>query len=157
MSVFRNIVVWVLVLALPALVLGREGEFKYHLDVPKQVADHAARRVAGDAQAPPPILMLQGLETGANESLTIHVLGESLVVGKSGPELAVTGLVGSPDATERSLPLQKTNLPVPLNDDAAKLLAGRSEITLILHVESNKTPRKNLKIDRVFFQVPQSR
>jgi hypothetical protein len=149
MSVFRNAVVWALVLGLPALVFAREGEFKYHLDVPKQVADHAARRVAGDTHAPPPILMLQGLETGANESLTIHVLG------KTGALLAVTGLVGSPEGTEESVPKGKINLPIPLNDEAAKLLAGRSEITLVLQVKSSTAPRKSLKIDRVFFQVSQ--
>jgi hypothetical protein len=145
MSVFRRVAIGMLLLG-PLLAFGREGEFRFHLEVPSQVAEAAARRAAGDAQAPPPILMLQGLETGANESLTIRVLGES------GPVLAVTGLVGTPGATENSAPLQKTNLPVPLNDRAAKLLAGKSEITLVLQVESNKAPRKSLKIDRVFFK-----
>lgn len=145
MSVFRRVAIWMLLMG-PLLAFGREGEFKFRLEVPRQVAESAARRAAGDSQAPPPILMLQGLETGANESLTIRVLGES------GPVLAVTGLVGDPGATENSAPLQRTNLPVPLNDRAAKLLAGKSEITLVLQVESNKRPRKSLKIDRVFFQ-----
>jgi hypothetical protein len=148
MSVFRMIVAWALVLAFPALVFAREGEFRFRLEVPKQVADRAARRVAGDALTPPPVLILQGLETGANESLTIRIFADS----KTGPLLAETGMVGDPGATENSAPLQKTNLPVPLNDQAAKLLAGKGEITLVLQVVSSKTPRKSLKIDRVFFQ-----
>jgi hypothetical protein len=112
------------------------------------VADRAARRAAGDARTPPPVLILQGLVTGANESLTIRVFADS----NTGPLLAETGMVGAPSATENSAPLQKTNLPVPLNDQATKLLAGKSEITLVLQVDSSKSPRKSLKIDRVFFQ-----
>jgi hypothetical protein len=132
-------------------VYAQQGRFKFSVTIPKQVAGYASERAAGNTQAPPPVLMLQGLETGANESLNIRVLDES------GSVMAVTGLVGTPDATEQSAPLQKVNLPVPLNDHAARLLAGKNQVNLVLEIENNnKIPRKGLKIDRIFFQAPES-
>jgi hypothetical protein len=121
------------------------------LPVPKSVAFQAARRSAGDGAAPPPILMLEGLEVAAHETLEITVLGPPRGAGR-GEVLAVTGMVGSLRPTPAP-GVQKVTMPVPLNDAAARLLADRSEVTLTLSVagEPNRPP---LKYDRAFFVEP---
>jgi hypothetical protein len=132
------------------------SDTKLRIPVPKEVADQAARRVAGDAKAPPPILMLEGLEFGDNEGLTIKVLGEPEPGSAGpGPVLAVTGVVGQPQKTPKT-PLQKINLPVPLNDTASQLLSGHNEVTLTLKLEGAGTRRAPIKVDRAFF-VTESR
>src|SRR5262249_28168240 len=129
------------------------SETTVHLTVPKTVAAWAARRAAGDTQAPVPILILEGVELGDAEGITIQVLGPSEPgMAAPGPVLAVTSMVGRPQKTPQS-PLHKTTLAVPLNDRAAQLLAGRSDVTLTLQVI--KSPgRPALKIERAFFQEP---
>lgn len=122
------------------------------LTVPKSVAAHAARRAAGDATASLPLLILEGVRMGPDEGLEITVLGPPDETGGPSKILAVTGTVGSPQATPRPPP-QKVTLPVPLNDEAAKLLAGRDEITLTLRV-AGRPGRSPLEFDRAFFREP---
>lgn len=125
----------------------RGGETKLRLEVPKTVAEQASQRTGGDAHASPPILMLEGLELGYNEGLTITVLGPPQSgSSQPGPILAVSGMVGQPQKTLKT-PLQKTTLAIPLNDKASQLLVGRREVTLILKSEG----RPPLKVDRAYF------
>lgn len=130
-------------------VASRHNELTLHVSIPRDVAAQAARRLAGDAAAPAPILMLHGLEFGANEGFKIEVLGEPRS-GASPVSLAVTGLVGHPQRTPR-LPLRKIDLPVPLNDAAAQMLANQSEVTIILRFEHLDRERPPVKVDSVFF------
>jgi hypothetical protein len=129
------------------------GETTLRLTVPKEVATHAALRAAGDSGAPPPILILEGVELGHGEGFTIKVLGPP-EPGSSEPSpiLAVAGMVGDRQKTPMP-PLQEVTLAVPLNDRASRLLVGRSEITLTLKV-TNSPGRPPLKLARAFFQVP---
>jgi hypothetical protein len=123
------------------------------LTVPKSVAALAALRAAGDSKVSAPILILEGVEVGESEGITIRVLGLSATGGsKSPPVLGSASMVGQPQKVPKP-PLRKTTLAVPLNDRAVALLAGRSEIVLTLRV-SNSPGRAPLKIERVFFQEP---
>jgi hypothetical protein len=127
----------------------KNHELKLRLTVPKDVAAQAARRAAGDAAAPAPVLMLHRLEFGANEGFKIEVLGES----RSGAPLvtlAMTAVVGHPQRTPQP-PLRKIDLPIPLNEAAAQLLANRSEVTIILRFRHIHPERPPVKIDSVFF------
>ena len=155
-NVVRDIASWLFLAAILATCQAGQSEFKFHITIPREIAAQAASRLAGNEQTPPPVLMLQGLENTSNEGMTIKVLGEPQP-GSEGPRpiLAVAGLVGEPNATPGSS-TGKINVPVPLNEEAAKLLAGRSEITLILRVESDHTAGKSFKVDRVFFQLPKA-
>lgn len=125
---------------------GRTSEFRFTVAIPGEIAAQASSRVAGNAQAPPPILVLQGVEDPLTEGMNITVLGEPQSGSKERPILATAGLVGSPNASS-SGPSSKINVRIPLNAEAARLLAGKSEIALVLRVEG-----KNFKVDRVYFQ-----
>ena len=127
----------------------KNNEIRFHINVPKDVAAQAARRVAGDAAAPAPVLMLHGLEFGAKEGFKIEVLGQTRS-GASPVLLAVTGVVGHPQSTPQ-LPMQKIDLPVPLNDAAAQLLANHTEAKIILRFDHIPPERPPLKIESVFF------
>ena len=151
MTAPRPVVLWTALAAVLAAAVAEGGETTLHLTVPVEVAARAARRSAGDATTSPPILILEGVEVGDDEGLTISVLGPA-EPGSSGPVLAVTGLVGRPQTSPRA-PLRKMTLAVPLNDRAAKLLVGRSDVVLTLRV-TNSPGRPALKIDRAFFQDP---
>jgi hypothetical protein len=130
----------------------KNHELRVHVSVPGDVAAQAARNVAGEPDAPAPILMLHGLEFGANEGFKIEVLGESPSGISSLPVLlAVTGVVGHPQSTPQT-PLRKIDLPVPLNDKAAAFLANRSEVIILLRFERTGADRPPVKIDRVFIQ-----
>ncbi|HJU63460.1 MAG TPA: hypothetical protein VJ864_15565 [Candidatus Binatia bacterium] len=130
---------------------GRDTTVK--LTVPKSVAAHAALRAAGDSKVSPPILILEGVELGEGEGITIRVLGPAATgAAKSAPVLGSASMVGHPQKVPKR-PLRKTTLTVPLNDRAVELLAGRSEIILTLRV-TNSPGRAPLKIERVFFQEP---
>lgn len=127
------------------------AETAVRVSVPKEVAAQAAARARGDAAAPAPVLILEGVELGRGEGLTFDVLGPA-DRRKSGarPVLAVTGLVGEPQKVLVE-PRQIMTLVVPLNDRALPLLAGKSEIALTIHVEDAGRPR--LRFKRAFFRV----
>lgn len=127
----------------------QNNELRLHVSIPKEIAAQAAHRLAGDASAPAPVLVLHGLEFGANEGFKIEVLGEPRP-GASLVLLAVTGVVGHPQRAPQA-PLQKINLPVPLNDAAAQLLANRNELTIILRFNHIDPERPPVKVDGVFF------
>ena len=67
------------------------------------------------------------------------------------PVLAVTSTVGSPSAPPA--PSRKMTMPIPLNEEAAKLLADRNEVTLTLRV-AGRSGRGPLKFDRAYFREP---
>lgn len=118
--------------------------------VPKPVAAQAGARLAGDTHAPTPILMLQDLEVGAGEGLTVHVLGpREPGSGKPGTLLAVASLVGS---RQRSLaePRKRMTMAVPLNDEGTRLVKGHSEVVLTLQVLGSPG-RPALKFTRAYF------
>lgn len=146
-------------LALAATVIGvmafagGGSETTVRLTVPKSVAAHAALRATGDPKVSPPILILEGVELGEGEGITIRVLGPS-PAGSSipAPVLGTASMVGQAQKVPKP-PLSKTTLAIPLNDKALELLAGQSEIELTLRV-TNSPGRARLKIERVFFQEP---
>lgn len=135
----------------PTSALAEGSELTLRLTVPHGVSAQAARRAAGDPTASPPILILEGVEVGTDEGLTIRVLGPP-EPGSPAPILAVTSTVGKPQATPRP-PLQNMTLAVPLNDRASLLLVGRSDVILTLKV-MNSPGRSPIKIDRAFFLAP---
>jgi hypothetical protein len=108
-------------------------------------------RATGEAKAPPPILILEGVELGEGEGITVRVLGPS-AAGSSvpAPVLRSASMVGQAQKVPKP-PLRKTTLAIALNDRAVELLAGRSEISLTLSV-TNSPGRARLKVARVFFQ-----
>jgi hypothetical protein len=114
------------------------------LTIPREVAGHAAARTRGDASSPPPILVLQNAVVGAGEGLTLEVLGPD------GAVLAVSGLVGERQAT-LAQPVERMTLVVPLNDEGSRLLNGRTEVTLTLHLRDSPG-RPALDMERAFFQ-----
>jgi hypothetical protein len=122
------------------------------LTVPRSVAAQAARRAAGDAAAPSLLLMLEGARIAPDEGLDITVLGPPASPGGPSTILAVTGTVGSSPAAPTLAP-QRVTLPVPLNDEAAKLLADRTEVTLTLRV-AGPPGRPPLTFDRAYFREP---
>jgi len=128
----------------------RNIDTKFRIGVPAVVAEQATRYAAGDRQMSPPVLMLEGLEVGSNEGLKIKVLGEPQAGSSEPAVLAVTGVVGHSQNSAQP-PLRKINLPVPLNEKAAPLLKGQSEVTLTLRLEHNGAGHPPLKVDRVYF------
>ena len=145
----------VLTAAVAAIAAFAEGgsDTTVRLTVPKSVAAQAALRAAGDPKVSPPILILEGVELGQDEGITIRVLGPSGASASiPAPVLGTASMVGQPQKNPKS-PIRKTTLTVPLNDRAVELLAGRSEIVLKLRV-TNSPGRARLKIERVFFQEP---
>jgi len=99
------------------------------------------KEVAAEAAVSAPVLMLQGLEVMQGERMRIDVLGPLNPKTKTRPGLAVTGLVGSntppPNATKET-----TDLVIPLNDRAARLLAKTDEVTLTLRLRNGRHPLK---------------
>jgi hypothetical protein len=153
MTALRRVVVGGALAAVLAPAAVGAGETTVRVMVPDEVAGRAARRAAGDATASVPILILEGVEIGDAEGLTIRILGPPEPGSPTpGPVLAVASMVGRAQATPRS-PLQKVTLAVPLNDRASKVLAGRSEVTLTLKV-TNSPGRPPVKVDRAFFRDP---
>jgi hypothetical protein len=148
----RRALVGILLAGVLASAAVEPAETTLRLTVPKSVAAHAARRAAGDGSASPPILVLEGVELRLDERLEITVLGPPPSGGGPPEILAVTGMVGSPHATPRP-PTRKVTIPVPLNDEGAKLLADRSEVTLTLRV-TDQTARPPLTFDRAYFKDP---
>ena len=129
-----------------------EAETTIRLAVPEQVAAEAASRAAGDAAAPPPILMLEDLEVGDGEGLTILVLGPAGPgSSKPRPILGVAATVGTPQKVPKA-PLRRLTLAVPLNDKASRLLAGKNEVSLTLPVEDSPG-RPPLKLKRAYFET----
>lgn len=128
------------------------------LEVPPEVARHAAARAEGDASSPPPILMLEELEVGAGEGLTLHVLGPADQPDPKTGEpmvLAVAGTVGSPQNSPAA-PVQVMDLVLPLDDDSLQLLVGKNEVRLTLRVV-NSPGRPPLKFKRAYFHAGESR
>lgn len=120
------------------------GEMTIRLDVPREVAEHAAARTRGDASSPPPILVLEKLVVGAGEGFTLEIYGTDETL------LAVSGLVG-PRQAELAEPVERMTIVVPLNDEGSRLVAGRSEIELTLRLRDSPG-RPPLQFERAYFQ-----
>ncbi len=121
------------------------------LQIPQEVAGHAAARAEGDASSPPPILVLEDLELGSGEGLTLQVLGPPDPETGERPVLAVSATVGSPQPVPET-PLERMTLVVPLNDAASQLLAGKEEVELTLRV-LNSPGRPALRMERAYFRT----
>ena len=129
-----------------------KAETTLRLAVPKKVAGEAAARMAGNALSPPPILMLEDVELGSGEGLTIRVLGPAEPGSpKPRPVFAESGMVGSRQKVLEA-PIQKTTLAVPLNDEASHLLKDKTEVTLILQIDGSPG-RPPLKLKRAYFSL----
>jgi hypothetical protein len=126
-----------------------ESEIKVRVEVPKELSERAARHTETWT---PPILILQGIETGYGEGLSFQVLGQSNDKGSAGHlVLAETGIVGQKQTVLRK-PLQKINLTVPLNEKSIPFLADQKEVTLTLKINDAKG-RPVLKVARAYFQT----
>jgi len=147
--------VWAALGGLLMCAANPEPGMTIRLAVPKQVAAQAAARAAGDASSPPPVLMLEDLEVGNGEGLTLRVLGPA-EPGSSGPRpvLAVSATVGSPQKVPAA-PVQHLTLAIPLNEKASRLLKGKSEVTLTLEVEDS--PGRTLRLKRAYFHTEESK
>lgn len=144
--------VWPVVAGALTCAANESAQTTVRLTVPQRVSAQAALRAAGEAASPPPILMLEGLELGQGEGLTIEVVrppepGSS----EPGPVLAVAAMVGLPQK-EPVAPLQRMTLAVPLNEKGSRLLAGKSEVRLTLQVEDSPG-RPPLKFERAYFDT----
>lgn len=120
------------------------GGMTLRLQVPRDVANHAAARARGDASSPPPVLVLRNAVVGAGEGFTLEV------VGPDGELLAVSGLVGQRQS-ELARPVERMTLVIPLNDDGARLVSGRDEVTLGLRFRDSPG-RPPLEHERAYFQ-----
>lgn len=125
------------------------------VEIPALVAGAAARRLAGEAGAPAPILVVEGLEIDPRQSLTLTVRGpRDREKGVAGPILATTGTVGAP--SDVAAPERETiDLAVPLAGATALLLeearqAGRR--TLEIEIAADRP----LHYRRVRFKTPPS-
>jgi hypothetical protein len=97
-----------------------------------------------------PILMLQGLEIGANEGFSIRVLGPA-VAGGERPVFGVAAIEGERQGAPKE-PRQKMDLAIPLNVRAREALSAGREVSLGLEIRGNPE-HKPLKVDRVYFVV----
>ncbi len=128
------------------------ARIKIPLTVPKRVAAEAASRAAGNAAAPSPVLMLEDVEVGAGEGLSILVLGPPEPgTSRPGPMLGVASTVGRPQKVPAA-PLRHMTLAVPLNDQGSRLLAGKSQVNLVLELD-NSPGRTPLKFKRAYFDT----
>jgi hypothetical protein len=142
---------WPVVAAVLTCAAQPEAMTTVRLQVPPEVSRHASARAAGDASSPPPILMLEDLEVGSDEGLTIQVLGPPEKEGAEPPILAITATVGLPQATPQ-VPIQRMDMVVPLNDEGARLLVGKKEVRLTLRVvDSPGRPAPRFK--RAYFKT----
>ena len=130
-----------------------ENETTIRVAVPREVSAAAQARMAGDAQAPMSILILEGLQVGDGEGLTFKVLGPASPSSSTPPPvLAVTGVVGHRQQVP-AVPVRKMKLVVPLNERANPLLAGKDEVTLTLQIQ-NDPGRAPIHVDRAYFSRP---
>jgi hypothetical protein len=103
------------------------------IPVPAEVARGAA----------PPILVLEGVELGQDEGITIQVLAGRTVLGSA-------AMVGAKQSRPHP-PLVIHTLIVPLNDRAREVLAGKSQVSLTLRVDAGPG-RPALKLGRIYFR-----
>lgn len=118
----------------------REPMTTLRLDVPPHVSNASST----------PILVLEGVEIGAGEGMTIEVLGPPDPESNARATLAVSGLVGARQS-ELAEPREQMNLVIPLNETATDLLARKSEITLALRLKDSPG-RESLQIARAYFR-----
>jgi hypothetical protein len=115
------------------------------VSVPQQVSTVARSRLAGNDVAVP-ILVLEGIELGAGEGITIRILGPP----KARVLMGIAGMVGRRQRTLAE-PLKKVTLTVPLTDRALRLLADAGQVRLTLKVDSPDRPALN--VDHVYFRT----
>ena len=118
--------------------------------VPADVSRAATARMAGDGAAPGAILILDGVEMGAGEGFTFAVLAPASAPNSTPTVLAVTGMVGRPQAVPAA-PVTKVKLVVPLNERANQILAGKTTVTLTLQIKDSNRPA--LRVDKAFFST----
>jgi hypothetical protein len=116
------------------------GDTEVRLSVPA--------KLAGDETATP-VLVLERVEIGAGEGMTIEVLGPPDPETGERALLAVSGSVGA-SQKELAEPREYPTLVVPLNETASRLLAGKREITLTLRLRDSPG-RAPLKVERAYF------
>ncbi len=145
--------VWTAVAGVLASSVAGAADTTLRVIVPHDVSAQAARRAAGDPTASPAVLILEGVELGEGEGVTIRVRGPSAPGSSAkGPIVAVTGMVGRAQRSPQP-PLQKVTLAVPLNERGTQLLVGRTEVVLSVEV-TNSPGRPPLRVGRAFFETP---
>src|SRR5579884_1590844 len=118
-----------------------ENELRLHVSVPNDLSAQA------NSRSSVPVLMLQGLEFGAKEGFKIEVLAEDSNSPGTPIVLGTSALVGHPQSTPQP-PLQKIDLPIPLNEKGTQFLACKSEVNLIVRFERTGAGRPPIKVDR---------
>jgi hypothetical protein len=125
------------------------GATRVLVDVPERVAAAAAARRDGDAEAPPPVLVLAGVRLRAGERITLEVRGAGARDGEPGPLLGTAATVGS--RRDEPQPEQPFTLVVPLSDAALPLLADQRRVTLVLAVRG--APSRRVELERAYFDA----
>lgn len=127
-------------------------ETRVLVSVPEAVSAEALLRARGDPGGSAPVLILENVELGMNEGVTIRVLGPKPSNSGQPPVLGVAETIGERQDRLKP-PLRHMTLAIPLNDKALALLVDRREITLTLQVEDGAR-RPPLKMQRVFLHTP---
>jgi hypothetical protein len=133
-----------------ACVLNADADTRLVVRIPDEVARSAAAKLAGDGEATGPILVLEGVEVGQGEGLTVTVLAPARDPSDAPIVLAVTGIVGR-SQTAPVEPLTKMKLVVPLNDRAPAFIAGKTSVTLTLRLRNATRPP--LRVERAYFST----
>lgn len=115
------------------------GDTDVRVSVPAKVAEDRGAT---------PVLVLERVEIGAGEGMTIEVVGPPDPETGQRAILAVSGLVGAAQS-ELAEPREYPTLVVPLNETASRLLAGKREITLTLRLRDSPG-RAPLKVERAY-------
>ena len=138
-----------LVIGLVASQAPTRRQMTITVDVPRAVADWAARRAGGDSSAAAPVLMLEGVRLRLGERLTIRVLDPA---GPDTPDggniLGTASMVGAAQAPPADA--TKVDLAIPLNDKSAPHLAKPGRVSLRLRIE-RRGESGELEFDRAYF------
>lgn len=128
---------WALALMAIATCGGERAEdlLRIDLEVPAEISRRAEARAAGDAAAPTPVLLLEDVEIGTGERLSLQLVDPDADPTNDLWLLAQATTVGTGDGSYGP-PIQPTTLVFPLNERGCRLLAGKLRIRLALRVEA---------------------
>ncbi|MEM1181884.1 MAG: hypothetical protein AAGM22_26295 [Acidobacteriota bacterium] len=125
---------------------GQEGTV-LEVPVPSEVARGAELRLASRSGGEAPVLLLEGVELGADERIKIQIVAAD--GGDGAPVLAQASTVGNGDGVYGP-PVAKTTLVFPVNARGCEVIAGQAAVKLRLRIESSKD-RPPLQFDRLRF------
>jgi hypothetical protein len=123
-------------------------ETTLRVEIPRELSLSARAQVAG-AEFVAPVLVLEGVEIGESEGLTIEVLAR---VGSGDGRLHLGSAATVGRTTTKPVRLRKFTLLVPLNQASLALLADATELEITL-TAPDSVGRPPLKMGRVYFQT----